>query len=60
MLDWPLYIPSPNRECLYKVTNPGKIPEGNTIYIRLVILYPFPNKECFYKMTNPGKIPEKT
>jgi hypothetical protein len=42
------------------VTSPGKIPEGNTIYIKLVILYPFPNKECFYKMTNPGKIPEKT
>ena len=24
MLDWPLYIPSPNRECLCKVASPGK------------------------------------
>ena len=27
MLDWPLYTPSPNRECLYKVASPGKTPE---------------------------------
>ena len=27
MLDWSLYTPSPNRECLYEVTSPGKIPE---------------------------------
>ena len=24
MLDWPLYTPSPNRECLYRVASPGK------------------------------------
>jgi len=24
MLDWPLYTPFPNRECLYKVDSPGK------------------------------------
>ena len=27
MLDWPLYTPSPNRECLFKVASPGKTPE---------------------------------
>jgi len=42
------------------MTNPGKIPEGNIIYVRLVTLYQFPNKEYFYKVTNTGKIPEKT
>ena len=40
MLDWPLYTPSPNRECLYKVANSGKTPGKNRIYVGLATLYP--------------------
>ena len=31
MLDWPLYTPSPNRECLYKVASPSKTPEKKNL-----------------------------
>ena len=31
MLDWPLYTPFPNRECLYKVASPGKTPEKHNL-----------------------------
>ena len=44
MLDWPLYTPSPNRECLYRVANPGKTPEKNRIYVGLATLYPLPQQ----------------
>ena len=40
MLDWPLYTPSPNRECLYKVASPGKTPEKNTFLPGMATLYP--------------------
>ena len=35
MLDWPLYTPSANRECLYKVAR---------IYVGLATLYPLPKQ----------------
>ena len=40
MLEWPLYTPSPNRECLYKVASPGKTPEKNTFLPGMATLYP--------------------
>ena len=42
MLDWPLYTPSPHKEYLYKVANPGKTTWKNTIYVGLTTLYPLP------------------
>ena len=31
MLEWPLYTPSPNRVCLYKVASPGKTPKKQNL-----------------------------
>ena len=59
MLDWLLYTPFPNRECLYKVDSPGKTTERNTIYVGLAALYHSPNKECLYIVDSPGKTPER-
>ena len=60
MLDWPLYTPSPNRECLYKVASPGKTPEKIHFYLEWPLYTPSPNRECLYKVASPGKTPEKT
>ena len=57
MLDWPLYTPSPNRECLYKVASPGKTPEKTE---SMSLYTPSHNRECLYKVASPGKTPEKT
>ena len=40
MLDWPLYTPSPNRECLYKVASPGKTPEKTHFYLEWPLYTP--------------------
>ena len=40
MLDWPLYTPSPNRECLYKVASPGKTPEKTHVYLEWPLYTP--------------------
>ena len=60
MLDWPLYTPSPNRECLYKVASPGKTPEKTESMLDWPLYTPSPNRECLYKVASPGKTPEKT
>ena len=44
ILDWPLYTPSPNRECLYKVASPGKTPEKTHFYLEWPLLYPLPQQ----------------
>ena len=59
MLDWPLYTPSPNRECLYKVASPGKTPEKTESMLDWPLFTPSPNRECLYKVASPGKTPEK-
>ena len=58
MLDWPLYTPSPNRECLYKVASPGKTIETESM-LDWPLYTPSPNRECLYKVASPGKTPEK-
>ena len=60
MLDWPLYTPSPNRECLYKVASPGKTPEKRESMLDWPLYTPSPNRECLYKVASPGKTPKKT
>ena len=60
MLDWPLYTPSPNRECLYKVASPGKTPEKTESMLDWPLYIPSPNREYLYKVASPGKTPEKT
>ena len=60
MLDWPLYTPSPNRECLYKVASPSKTPEKIESMLDWPLYTPSPNRECLYKVASPGKTPEKT
>ena len=60
MLDWPLYTPSPNRECLYKVASPGKTPKKTESMLDWPLYTPSPNRECLYKVASPGKTPEKT
>ena len=59
MLDWPLYTPSPNRECLYKVASPGKTTEKTHFYLEWPLYTPSPNRECLYKVASPSKTPEK-
>ena len=54
MLDWSLYTPSPNRECLYKVASPGKTPEKTESMLDWPLYTPSPNRECLYKVANPG------
>ena len=45
MLDWPLYTPSPNRECLYKVASPGKTHEKTESMLDWPLYTPSPPTE---------------
>ena len=61
MLDWQLYTPSPNKECLYKVDCPGKTPEKTQSMLDWPLYTPPPTKNAPIKWAvgNPGKTSEK-
>ena len=48
-LDWPLYTPSPNRECLYKVASPGKTPEKTESMLDWPLYAPPPTENASIK-----------
>ena len=60
MLDWPLYTPSPNRECLYKVASPGKTPEKQNLCWTGHFIPPPPTENASIKWPVQVKTPEKT
>ena len=49
MLDWPLYTPSPNRECLFQVASPGKTPEKKQFMLDWPLYTPLPQQNVSIK-----------